>query len=60
MLGLGFPHMKPTIQELIRQHLNWTIPLSEEIRKAEKLIKQETLAQNRRNDRRDIGRKNET
>jgi len=52
--------MKPTIQELIRQHLNWTIPLSEEIRKAEKLIKQETLAQNRRNDRRDIGRKNET
>jgi len=59
MQGLGFLHLRPTFQKLVSQHDRWKALLTEEIIKAEKLMDQENLKQNRRDDRRDIGRKNE-
>jgi len=59
MRGLWFPHLKPTLQKLVRQHINWTSLLSEEIRKAEKLMHKKNLTQNKRDERRDIERKND-
>jgi len=59
MRELGFPHLQPTLQKLVRQHINWTSLLSEEIRKAEKLMHKENLTHHRRDNRRDIRRKNE-
>jgi len=44
---------------LVRQHDRWKALLTDEISKAEKLMDKENLKQNRRDDRRDIGRKNE-
>jgi len=44
---------------LVRQHNKWKALLAEEISKAEKLMDKENLKQNRRDDRRDIGRKDE-
>jgi len=43
----------------VRQHDRWKALLRVEIGKAESLIAKENLKQNRRDDRRDIGRKNE-
>jgi len=57
--GLGFPHLKPTIQKLVWQHIKWTRNFSKEIRKVYKLIDKENTKQYRRDDRRDIARKNE-
>ena len=57
--GLGFLHLQPTFQKLIRQHDRWKALLRVEIDKAKSLIAKENLKQNRRDDRRDIGRKNE-
>ena len=59
MQGLGFLHLRPTFQKLVRQHDRWKALLTMEIGKAEKLMDKENLKQSRRNDRRDIGRKNE-
>ena len=59
MQGLVFFHLRPTFQKLVSQHDRWKALLTEEIIKAEKLMDQENLKQNRRDDRRDIGRKNE-
>jgi len=56
--GLGFLHLRPTFQKLVRQHDRWKALLWAEIGKAESLITKENLKQNRRDDRRDIGRKN--
>ena len=57
--GLGFLHLRPTFQKLVRQHDRWKALLRMEIGKAESLIGKENMKQNRRDDRRDIGRKNE-
>jgi len=59
MQGLGFLHPRPTFQKLVRQHDRWKALLTVEMGKAEKLIDKENLKQSRRDDRRDIGRKNE-
>jgi len=59
MQGLGFLHLRATFQKLGRQHDRWKALLTEEISKAEKLMDKDNLKQNRRDDRRDIGRKNE-
>jgi len=59
MQGLGFLHLRPTFQKLVRQHDRWKALLTVEIGKAESLMEQENLKQNRRDDRRDIGKKNE-
>jgi len=59
MQGLGFLHLRATFQKLVRQHDRWKALLTEEISKAEKLMDKENLKQNRRDDRKDIGRKNE-
>ena len=59
MQGLGFLHVRATFQKLVRQHIKWKTLLTEEIRKAEKLMDKENLRQNRRDDKRDIGRKDE-
>jgi len=59
MQGFGFFHLRPTFQKLVRQHDRWKALLKVEISKAEKLMDKENLKQNRRDDRRDIGRKNE-
>ena len=59
MQGLGFLHLQPVFQKLVRQHDRWKALLRAEISKAERLIEKENLKQNRRDDRRDIGKKNE-
>jgi len=59
MQGLGFLHLRPTFQKFVRQHDRWKALLTDEISEAEKLMDKENLKQNRRDDRRDIGRKNE-
>ena len=59
MQGLGFLHLQPTFQKLVRQHDRWKALLRVEIGKAERLMEKENLKQNRRDDRRDIGKKNE-
>jgi len=59
MQGLGFLHLRPTFQKLVRQHDRWKALLTLEIGKAEKLMDKENLKQSRHDDRRDIGRKNE-
>jgi len=59
MQGLGSLHLRPTFQKLVRQHDRWKVLLTVEIGKAESLMEKENLKQNRRDDRRDIGRKNE-
>jgi len=59
MQELGFFHLLPTFQKLVRQHDRWKALLTVEIGKAESLMKKENLKQSRRDDRRDIGRKNE-
>ena len=59
MQGLGFLHLRPTFQKLVRQHDRWKALLTVEISKAEKLMDKENLKQSRCDDRRDIGRKNE-
>jgi len=59
MQGLGFLHLQPTFQKLVRQHDRWKALLRAEIGKAERLMEKENLKQNRRDDRRDIGKKNE-
>ena len=59
MQGLGFLHLRPTFQKLVRQHDRWKALLRAEIGKAESLIAKENMKQNRRDDKRDIGRKNE-
>ena len=58
MQGLGFLHLRPTFQKLVRQHDRWKALLRAEIGKASLIVK-ENPKQNRRDDRRDIGRKNE-
>jgi len=45
--------------KLVRQHDRWKALLRAEIGKAERLMEKENLKQNRRDDRRDIGKKNE-
>jgi len=57
--GLRFLHLRPTFQKLVRQHDRWKALLRAGIGKAEGLIVKENLKHNRRDDRRDIGRKNE-
>ena len=47
-------------QKPVRQHDRWKALLTVEIGKAEKLLDKENPKQSRRDDRRDIGRKNET
>jgi hypothetical protein len=59
MQGLGFLHLQPTFQKLVRQHDRWKALLRAEIGKAERQMEKENLKQNRRDDRRDIGKKNE-
>jgi len=59
MQGLEFLHLRDTLQKLVRQHTKRTSLLTEEIWKAEKLMDRENLTQNRRDDRRDVERKNE-
>jgi len=61
MRGLGFLHLRDTLQKLVWQHTKWTSLLTEEIRKAEKLVDRENhdLTQNRKDKSRDIRRKNE-
>jgi len=59
MQGLEFLHLRPTFQKLVRQHDRKKALLTVEIGKAEKLLEKENLKQSRRDDRRDIGRKNE-
>jgi len=59
MQGLGFLHLRATFKNLVRQHNKWEALLTEGKSKAEKLMDKENLRQNRRDDRRDIGRKNE-
>ena len=59
MQGLGFLHLQPTFQKLVRQHDRWKALLRTEIGKAERQMEKENLKQNRRDDRRDIGKKNE-
>ena len=59
MQGLGFFHLRATFQKLVRQHNKWKVLLTEEISEAEKLMEKENLKQNRRDDRRVIGRQNE-
>ena len=59
MQGLGFLHLRTTFQKLVRHHDRWKALLRAEIGKAESLIVKENLKQSRRDDRRDIGRKNE-
>jgi len=51
--------MTCAFQTLVRQHDKWKALLTEEISKAEKLMDKENLKQNRRDNKRDIGRKNE-
>ena len=58
MQGLGFLHLRTTFQKLVRQHDRWKALLTA-IGKAESLIEEENLKHSRRDDRRDIGRKNE-
>ena len=58
MQGLVFFHLRPTFQKLVRQHDRMKALLTVKIGKAEKLMDKENLKQNRREDRRDIGRKN--
>jgi len=55
MQGLGFLHLRPTFQKLVRKHDRWKAHLTLEIGKAD----EENLKQSRCDDRRDIGRKNE-
>jgi len=55
----GLPTSQPTLQKLVRQHDRWKALLTVEIGKAESLMEKENLKQSRRDDRRDIGRKNE-
>jgi len=38
MQGLGFLHLRHTLQKLVRQHIKWTSLLTEEIQKTEKLV----------------------
>ena len=59
MQGLGFLHLRPTFQKLVRQQDRWKALLTVEIGKAKKLMDKENLKQSTRDDRRDIGRKNE-
>jgi len=59
MQGLGFLHLRPTFQKLVRQRDRCKALLTDKISKAEKLMDKENLKQYRRDDRRDIGRKNE-
>jgi len=59
MQGLGFLHLRPTLQKLVRQHDRWKALLTVEIGKAEKLMDKENLKQNRRDDKWDMGRENE-
>jgi len=54
----GLLHLRPTFQKLVRQHDRWKALLTVEIGKAESLMEKENLKQNRRDDRRDIGKKN--
>jgi len=42
MQGLGFLHLRDTLRKLVRQHTKWTSLLTEEIRKAGKLMVRET------------------
>ena len=55
----GLLHLRPTFQKLVRQHDRWKALLIVEIGKAESLMEKENLKQNRRDDRRYIGKKNE-
>jgi len=48
MQGLGILHIRDTIRKLVWQHTKLTSLLTEEIRKAEKLMDKENLTQNRR------------
>ena len=48
MRGLGFFHLRDTLQKLVWHHTKWTSLLTEEIRKAEKLMDRGNLTQNRR------------
>jgi len=59
MQGLGLLHLRPTFQKIVRQHDRWKALLTVEIGKAESLMEKENLKQNMRDDRRDIGKKNE-
>ena len=59
MQGLGFLHLRPTFQRLVRQHDRWKALLTVEIGNAESLMEKGNLKQNRRDDRRDIGKKKE-
>ena len=59
MQGLGFLHFQPTFQKLVRQHDRWKALLRVEIGKADSLMEKENLKQNTRDDRRDIGKKDE-
>ena len=42
MQGLGFLHLQPTFQKLVRQHDRWKALLRAEISKAESLMEKET------------------
>ena len=57
--GLGFLHLRTTFQKLVRQHDRWKALLRVNTGKVESLIAKENLKQSRRDDRRDISRKNE-
>jgi len=57
--GLGFFHLRPTFQKLVRQHDRWKSLLTVKIGNTEQLMDKKNLKQNRRDDRRDIGRNNE-
>jgi len=59
MKGLGFLHLRPTLKKLVRQHDRWKALLAVKLGKAEKKTDNENLKQSRRDDRRDIRRKNE-
>ena len=59
MQGLGFLHLRPAFQKPVRQHDRWKALLTVEIGKAENLMEKKNLKQNRRDDRRDIGKKDE-
>jgi len=59
MKRLGILHLRPTFQKPVRQHVRWKALLTVETGKAEKLLDKENLKQSRRDDSRDISRKNE-
>jgi len=47
MQGLGFLHLRPTFQKLVKQHDRWKALLTVEMGKAEKLMDKENLKQSR-------------